>query len=80
MIYDFNHPSCRLVGLLISDPNTEVYTTLEAYFRKYGHFNTLYATNDPRMIKALTLCEQYDSIKAVDFKVRVQGVERFALL
>jgi hypothetical protein len=69
-----------MVDLLIDDPDKEIHSALEAYFRKYGHFGTLYATNDPRMKKALTLCEQYDSIQAVDFKVRVQGVERFALL
>jgi hypothetical protein len=80
MIYDFNHPSCRLVGLLISDPDKEVYNTLKEHFRKYSHFDIVYVTNDPRMIKVLTLCQEYDSIKTVDFKVRIQGVERFALL
>jgi hypothetical protein len=56
------------VGILIGT-DKELYD----HFKIYGHFQqTAYATNDPRMLKALKLIG-YETVG----RVKIQGIERF---
>lgn len=60
------------VGILIGT-DKELYNYLSDHFKIYGHFRqTPYATNDPRMLKALKLIG-YETVG----RVKIQGIERF---
>jgi hypothetical protein len=60
------------VGILIGT-DKELHNYLSDHFKIYGHFQqTAYATNDPRMLKALKLIGY-----ATVGRVKIQGIERF---